>query len=200
MHKKFIMMMLAMIVGASVFASESQPEAAQEGTSDQQGESNDLMTEGQLVEILVNSLGLATMLPPNPNQADTIQILMQNGIVPRDGWQPDRVVTLGNLARVLVQSLGQSDMIENPEDDASWVNYLLSLGLDLSTIEAAIQEVPSADPNAGYSDARSSFDPVRRYPFSTPFSGAGFTVQTFREIFTSVNPPVPPPPRPVTPN
>lgn len=229
MHKKFISMMLVMMVSASVFASESYPEGIQDsialpgpepegdiqrpiglqgprdiqgaiGLQGPQGESNDLMTEGQLLEILVNALGFDTMLPPNPSQADMIQVLMQNGIVPRDGWQPDRVVTLGNLARVLVQSLGQSDWMENPEDDASWVNYLLSVGLDLSTIDAAMQEVPSADPNAGYSDARSSFDPVRRYPFSQPFSGAGFTVQTFREIFSRPYPTVPPPPRPVTPN
>jgi len=180
---------------------ENSEEQEDEQASQEGDEQSDLLTEGELIEVLVNTLGLATMLPPSPNQADMMAILMQNGIVPADGWDPDRVVTLGNLARVLVQTLGQSDMVENPEDDASWVNYLLSLGLDLSTIEAAVGQVPSADPNAGYSDARQSFDPSRRYPFSQPFSGAGFTVQTFRDLIIQITPPpVPPPPRPVTPN
>lgn len=172
----------------------------EESSDSGEGAESDVLTEGALVEILVNTLGLATMLPPSPSQSDMIMILMQNGIVPRDGWEPDRVVTLGNLARILVQTLGQSDMVENPEDDTSWINYLLSLGLDLSTIEAALSQVPSADPNAGYSDARQSFDPNRRYPFSQPFSGAGFSVQSFRDILTQIVPLIPPTPSPVTPN
>lgn len=183
--------LLVMAISPRAFSEEPAGE-----TSDSQ-----LMTQGQLIEVMVNTLGLATMLPPSPSQADMIKLLMQNGIVPQGGWQPGQVVTAGTLARVIVQTLGKSNMVENPQDDASWVSYLLSLGIDLSTIQSAIRQVPSADPNAASIDARLQTDPLKRYPFGFPFVGWGFTVQSFRQTLVSIaGTQIIPPIKPVTPN
>jgi hypothetical protein len=101
----------------------------------------DLMTEGQLADMLINVLGMATMLPPNAQPADQFAILLQNGIVPKDGWNPTNNVTIGNLARIMVQSLGDSDKVENPETDKSWVDYLKSIGVEFGTIEDALAQI-----------------------------------------------------------
>jgi len=120
---------LATVFTGSVYAQAEQTITQHVSSVESPGD-GDVMTEGQLAEILVNVLGMAAMLPPNAQQADVIGILLQNGISPRDGWSPANVVTLGNLARILVQAMNASHHIENPEDDASWVNYLSSVGID----------------------------------------------------------------------
>ncbi len=164
----------------------------------------DIMTEGQLAEALVNVLGLATMLPPNPQQADVVAILLQNGISPRDGWAPENVVTLGNLARIVVQALGAADQVENPEDDGSWVAYLASVGIEFGTIDEAIAQTPVLSQPVALRAIEVSTDPLRRVPFIRPADEQqlGADLQGLRRLVTSgvVDPPVPPRPRPVTPN
>lgn len=100
-----------------------------------------LVTEGELAQWLVRVLGLARFLPAAPTDLECFQILMQNGIVPKDGWQPDRPVTMGTLARVLVLSLGKQAEVENPESDESWIGYLKSEGIDFGTIGEAMENV-----------------------------------------------------------
>jgi len=133
------------------------------------------LTQGELIEMLVKALGFSTMLPPNPSEQQMQTILMQNGIVPEGGWKPDSVVSLGTLARLVVQIMGESENVQNPEDDGSWVDYLASKGVDMTSIQRALQPVPPSLPNAGYTDASGAFDPTQRYPFSVPFAGEGFS-------------------------
>ncbi|HMO51373.1 MAG TPA: hypothetical protein PKE26_08900 [Kiritimatiellia bacterium] len=183
---------LSAVITAPVYAQE-----AAEG---------DVMTEGQLAEALVNVLGLAAMLPPNPQQADITAILLQNGISPRDGWVPSNVVTLGNLARILVQAMGAADEVENPEDDASWVAYLNSVGVEFGTIEEALGQAPVLSSPVALRAVEVSTDPLRRIPYIRPSDEQqlGADLQTIRRIVERivepVEPPKPRPKPPVTPN
>lgn len=173
----------------------------------------DYMTEEQLAEALVNVLGLASLLPPNPQLADKYGILLQNEILPRDGWNPENVVTVGNLARILVQAMGQQKNVENPEDDASWVDYLASMGIVIGTIEEALDAVPVINQPVAIRAVEVSTDPLRRIPFIRPADEQqlGADLQNFRrlisaagieELFQIITAPVttPPSPPPVTPN
>jgi hypothetical protein len=135
------------------------------GTAYAQEASEEMMNEAQLSELLVNVLGLATLLPPNPQHADRFAILMQNGIAPKDGWSADNLVTIGNLARILVQSMGDADKVENPESDRSWVDYLASIGIEFGTIEDAVDQIdPLGDPLHDLATWVST-DPLRKVRF-----------------------------------
>jgi len=167
---------------------ESTEDESSENPSGNENAQENVMTEGELMEVLVNTMGLSTMLPPNPSEEQMKLILMQNGIFPEGGWEADRLVTLGTLARIIVQSMGQANAIENPEDDASWVNFLAAMGLDLTTIQTALQQFGPSSSETGFSDAQQAFDPTRRYPFAQPFTSASIIVQIFNEIFSTPDP------------
>jgi len=175
---------------------------------------DELMTEGQLAEMLVNILGLASTLPPNPQPVNQIEILLQNGIAPKDGWNSTNLVTIGNLARIMVQSLGDESKIEEPENDKSWVDYLKSIGVEFGTIEEAVAQIdPLVDPVA-LKAVEVSTDPLRKAPLISPVDNQqlGADLQFFTRnvsraeveiLFPQpepVPPPAPPKPRPVTPN
>jgi len=207
------MVLAALVWSLSPLASIQSPVMAQEEApaAEAPASQDDLMTEAQLAEVLVNVLGLAPMLPPNPKAADMFAILLQNGISPKDGWNPDNNVTLGNLARIMVQSMGDADKIENPEDDASWVEYLKSVGVEFGTIEEAIDRTePLADPVA-LEAIETSTDPLRKESYIRPTDDQqlGADLQPYRRLisksdlerlFPQPEPPQPPPPPPVTPN
>jgi hypothetical protein len=175
---------------------------------------DELMTEGQLAEMLVNILGLAGSLPPNPQPVDQYEILLQNGISPKDGWNATNLVTIGNLARIMVQSLGDASKIEEPENDKSWVDYLKGIGVEFGTIEEAVAQInPLVDPVA-LKAVEVSTDPLRKAPLINPVDNQqlGADLQFFTRnvsraeveaLFPQpepVPPPAPPKPRPVTPN
>jgi hypothetical protein len=177
-------------------------------------ESSELMNEGQLADMLVNVLGMATMLPPNPQQPDVLALLIQNGIVPKDGWNPTNLVTVGNLARIMVQSMGDADKIENPESDKSWVDYLASIGVEFGTIEQAIDQMGQKTDVVALKAVEVSTDPLRKAPFIRPSDEQqlGADLQFFNRVLSEaelkelffqpepVPPPAPPKPRPTTPN
>jgi hypothetical protein len=183
--------------------------AQEENQADQ-----DLMTEGQLADMLINVLGMATMLPPNAQPADQFAILLQNGIVPKDGWNPTNNVTIGNLARIMVQSLGDSDKVENPETDKSWVDYLKSIGVEFGTIEDALAQIDPKNDVVALKAVEVSTDPLRKSALNRPVDEQqlGADLQFYNRVVSRadvlkafpqpepVPPPAPPKPRPVTPN
>ncbi|HMP89061.1 MAG TPA: hypothetical protein PJ991_02610 [Kiritimatiellia bacterium] len=166
---------------------------------------DELMTEGQLAELLVNVLGLANMLPPNPQMADQLAILLQNSISPKDGWNPENLVTLGNLARIMVQAMGDASKVENPESDKSWVDYLKSVGVEFGTIEEAIDQMDPMSQAVALQAVEVSTDPLRKVPFIRPADEQqlGADLQFFNRLISVaevkakfVTPPTPIPPRP----
>lgn len=174
----------------------------------------DLMTENQLANMLINVLGMASMLPPNSQPADQYAILLQNGIMPKDGWNPTNNVTIGNLARIMVQSLGDSDKIENPESDKSWVDYLKSIGVEFGTIEEAVAQIDPKSDIVALKAVEVSTDPLRKAALNRPTDEQqlGADLQFYNRVVSRadvlkvfpqpepVPPPAPPKPRPVTPN
>lgn len=197
---------LAVTFSGSVYADEAEASPVAEETS-----GNGLMTEGELGKVLVNVLGFAPLLPPNPQPVDIFAILMQNEIVPKDGWNPTNYVTMGTLARVLVQSMGQADQVENPDDDGSWVAYLKSIGIEFGTVKEGVDQVkPMVDPVAIVA-IEPSTDPLRKVPNIRPSDEQqlGADLQPFSSQLTEedilrfileAEPPVPPGPKPITPN
>lgn len=191
---------------AATFNGTAQAQAAAGG--------EELMTEGQLAEMLINVLGMATLLPPNSQPVDQYAVLLQNGIAPKDGWNSTNLVTIGNLARIMVQCLDATDKIENPEDDASWVNYLKSIGVEFGTIEEAVAQIDQKDDIVALRAVEVSTDPLRKAPLINPVDNQqlGADLQFFsrnlsradvEKLFPQpepVPPPAPPKPRPVTPN
>ena len=175
---------------------------------------DELMTEAQLAEMLVNVLGMASSLPPNPKPADQMAILLQNNIVPKNGWNPTNLVTIGTLARIMVQSIGDTEKIENPESDKSWVDYLKSIGVEFGTVEEAIEQIDPKQDIVALKAVEVSTDPLRKAPLINPADeqqlGSDLTFFTraisraeVEALFPQpepVPPPAPPKPRPVTPN
>lgn len=187
---------VAATVGGTAYANEASED--------------ELMTEGQLAEMLVNVLGLAPMLPPNPQANDQIALLLQNGISPKDGWNPENLVTIGNLARIMVQAMGDTAKVENPESDASWVDYLKSIGVEFGTIEEAIDQMDPMGQPVGLQAVEVSTDPLRKVPFIRPadeqqlgadlqFFNRLISVAEVKAIFVQPPKPTPPQPPPVTP-
>ncbi|MCS6771651.1 MAG: hypothetical protein NZ740_06450 [Kiritimatiellae bacterium] len=134
--KKFIVAML--LAGLSICSFVGVVRAQSDVGGEGQAQ---LVTEGELAQWLVRVLGLSRFLPAAPTDLECFQILMQNGIMPKDGWQSNRPVTMGNLARVLVLALGKQGDIENPDDDESWISFLKSAGIDFGTIGEAMENL-----------------------------------------------------------
>jgi len=192
------------LVLSPIAASVGGTSYAQETGTGEAG-ADELMTEGQLAELLINILGLASMLPPNPQMADQIAILEQNGISPKDGWNPENLVTIGNLARIMVQAMGDADKVEDPDSDKSWVDYLKSIGVEFGTVEDAIDQMDPIDQAVALQAIEVSTDPLRKVPFIRPTDEQqlGADLQFFNRLISAaevkaifVKPPVPIPPKP----
>lgn len=162
-----LMALLLAFPSTAVFA---QTEAEDTGTAvAEEGMEEQVMFEGELARLLVEVLGLAPMLPANPTDNDAFAILLANGVVPAAGWQAENPVTMATLARVLVQAMGRADEVENPEDDASWVDFLAGIGVEFGTVfDALAQAEPLAQPLA----------PAAIEVSTDPLESAGYIRQT----------------------
>jgi len=139
---KKLLMSLVLVSGVLV----SGPVAVQAAEGGSKGkasveERTKLVTDAELAQWLVRVLGLSRFLPASPTELECFQILMQNNISPSDGWQKDRTVTMGELARVIVQGLGRQAEVDNPDNDASWINFLKEIGIDFGTIGEAVSNL-----------------------------------------------------------
>jgi uncharacterized membrane protein YgcG len=145
---------------------------AQEEESDEE-----TMSQGQLAIVLAQRLGLAPDAP-GLTEIAAINMLLQIGIVPRDGWNAGSEVTLGMLAGVLVQALGLD--VDNPQDDASLVEACRAAGIDFSSVGNALASAGGITLNPStrrtQPAASQANDPLLRLPPGDPstfFSGAG---------------------------
>ncbi len=144
----------------SVFAADAKPKSKAKASpiSEESGP----ITEGELAQWLVKVLGLSRFLPAAPTDFECVQILMQNNISPKDGWNQDRTVTLGNLARVVVLALGRQGEVENPDSDESWVNYLKSEGIDFGSAGEAIENLEPLPQPVGPEAIVTATDPLSK--------------------------------------
>lgn len=172
---------------------------------------DDSVKHGELAQLVVRVLGLTRHLPANPTDADCFALLLVNRIVPQDGWKHGEVVTAGDLARVVVQAMGEAENIENPDDPASWVNYLNEKGIQVVDLHEAVGH---ADPLGEAVTA--TYEPVNVDPFSRRrvvaqpderllagdfgITSTEVPFGTVVRVLTVVQPPVRRRPPPVTPN
>lgn len=175
-----------------------------------------LVTEGELAQWLVRVLGLSRFLPAAPTDLECFQVLMQNGIMPKDGWHQDRPVGTYQLARIIVLALGKQGEVENPEDDASWERYLKSIGIDFGTVGEAVDKLEPLPQPVGPEAIVTSTDPLSKLSRINPpdnqqigadlstfgrVSGRVVTEPELPEIEVIIkNPSTPPSPPPMTPN
>ncbi len=150
-------------------------------------EEADEVTQGELALLMVNVLGLYRFLPAAPTEQEAIAVLLINGIAPEDGWDPNKPVVLADLARLIVQALDRAAEVENPEDPQSWMAYLDSIEIPISTVGLALSSLePLAEPLAG--DA-----------FSAAITSDPLKKQMIIDIMYLI-PDIPPRPLPVTPD
>ncbi len=206
---------LVACLSTSVFAQEGGRRSRQAPPPAE--EQAKLVTEGELAQWLVRVLGLSRFLPAAPTDLECFQILMQNGIMPKEGWQKDRPVTMGNLARVIVLALGKQAEVENPDDDESWVAYLKSAGIDFGTIGEAIENLEPLPQPVGPEAIVTSTDPLAKLARINPpdnqqigadlstlgrVSGRVLTQRDLPEVEKEIKKPTtrPPSPPPLTPS
>lgn len=159
--KKIALVMVLLIafgVSTSVFAQ-----------AEEAGDGSELVTQGELAQMMVRMLGLYRYLPPDPTDGESFAILMVNKISPADGWNSKAAVTREDLARVAILAMGEGGSVENPDDPDSWVAALQAMGVDIESIGQVVAQVPPSEDfkSAGYSPGET--DPIkqRRY-FARP--------------------------------
>ena len=215
MTKKAMAWLLAAMVVAStsaVFAEEAKQEKS-EGASGGADTKTQLVTEGEFSKWLVQVLGLSRFLSPNPSEVECFNALIQNNISPKDGWNTTNVVTRATLARVIVQALNKQHEVQDPDNDASWIAYLKEVGLDISTIGAAVENLDVLDAILANEAVNITSDPLNKIHKTrlTDDQQLGADLSGITRIFVEAptppappapTPPAPPAPRPrpVTPN
>jgi len=128
---------------------------------------SDVVTHEELGKIMVNMLGLAKYLPPQPSSQQIFSVLSVNGVAPGGGWEVGKNVTRADLARVIVQGIGDADKVKNPDDDKSWIDYLASIGVPIDTVGQATDNLkPLINPVAQNVTFQSTTDPLKK-PEST---------------------------------
>lgn len=202
-------MLMSLVLVSGVLAATPFMAQAAEGGAKGKASVEDrtkLVTDGELAQWLVRVLGLSRFLPASPTDLECFQILMQNNVSPGDGWQKDRVVTMGELARVIVQGLGRQAEVDNPENDASWINFLKEIGVDFGTIGEAVANLEPLPQPVGPEAIVTSTDPLAKLQRINPPDNQqiGADLSTFNRVTAQqveVEPPSPPepPPAPRTP-
>lgn len=144
--KKFLMILMAGLIAVAAFGAES-------GSGG--------ITQAELASQLVKSLGLSSALPATASDAEVFALLMQNGIVPADGWDATAPVTKAVLARLLVQALGAQDTVTNPADDQAWVAALEGQGISLDgPVAQTVTDLEALPDVVAANLGRSSVDPM----------------------------------------
>lgn len=169
MKKLVILLVLIMAVGfsATLIAAPGDGGGRGVGGRGGGGRGGDLISQGELGQMMVRILGLSRFLPSDPTDQECFSILMVNGIRPVEGWDTSAAVTREDLARVVLTATGEQGSVENPEDPASWVATLQGMGVDIESVGQTVSQVgPEKDFRSTDFNPASS-DPVKRQRFFT---------------------------------
>lgn len=199
----------AMIALAMALPSGAQQQAAAGKAQPTAEAKTAVVTESELAQWLVKTLGLTRSLPASPSAQECFAVLLQNGITPKDGWNATNFVSRPTLARVVVQSLRKQNEISDPANDAAWLAYVQSKQLKFDRVGKALDQLtPIAQPESADA-AIVSTDPLKKVAHIRPLdeSQYGTDLQasrrpvTWEEIRSWFAPtPRPPSPRPTTPS
>jgi|GEM_PF-1583568 len=109
------------------------------------------VTQGELAQLVVRILGLSRFLPVAPSDQQCFDILLDNRVMPFDGWKSGKVVTKADLARVIVQALKKQSEIKNQDDPKEWIDYLKGLGIPIDSVGEAVSYLePLPEPVASH--------------------------------------------------
>lgn len=196
------------LLAGALLVTSIQPVLAAEEKASAKGDKQpaksapQLVTESEYARWLVQVLGLSRFLSPTPTDQECFASLLQNGITPKEGWNSTGVVTRATLARTVIQALGKEGEVQNPENDASWIDYLKGIGLDISTIGAAMENLDILDSPMGNQAIVVSTDPLGKNHKIRPTDDQqlGADLATIRQVLAQI-PEVPvPPPAPPAPS
>ena len=125
------------------------------------------VTQAELAHLLIEVLGLSRFLPASPSDQQCFRLLMDNGIAPMGGWNPDQPVVKADLARVIVQAMKKQGEIKHPDDPKEWIDFLKAMGVPLDAVgETASFLDPLSEPVAPHV-AAAQVDPlVKRHKFN----------------------------------
>ena len=146
--------LMGLMIAAPVALAQGDKESSKKSQASQP------VTHAQLAEIMVKALGLVRFLPNAPSAQQMLDVLMQNGISPQDGWKLDAVVTKADLSRVIVQALRKEDQVENPNDPQAWIDVLKELGISLDRLSETVQSVEALPEAMGQDSTMQSTDPL----------------------------------------
>jgi hypothetical protein len=152
--------LVLLMVGLAMASAEVSAQGRKAAAKDEPAQASQPVTHPQLAELMVRALGLVRFLPNASSPQQMFDVLMQNGIVPQDGWKLDAVVTKADLARVIVQALRMNDMVENPNDPQAWINTLKELGISIERLSETIQSVEALPEGMGQDVTLQSTDPL----------------------------------------
>lgn len=204
MVRKIMMIALVATVAGSGMVVQAADAKKPAAPAAQQDPKNRPVTEGEFARWLVNVLGLTRTLPAAPSEKECFASLLQNSISPKNGWNATNLVTMGSLARVVVQSMHKQSEVQNPENDASWIQYLKTIGIEFGTIGEAMSQLDPLDPAFASEAAVVSTDPLKKQARIRPVDeeqyGADLQPVRMFEIEQAFQPPTPQPPKPVTPS
>ena len=212
---------LSVVVGAlMLIGGGAQAAGGATGQPSKQPEQKSkLVTEGEFSKWLINVLGLARTLPVSPTEQQCFAALLQNSISPKAGWNSTNLVTMGTLARVVAQSLHKQGEVQNPQDDAAWIQYLKTIGIEFGTIGQAMAALGPLDPAFSGDATVISTDPLKKQARLRPLDEQQFgtdlqpippfldqvvveqpvTQAVIQQVFQQA-PQIPVRPRPVTPS
>jgi hypothetical protein len=166
----------------------------------------DQVTQCELAQLLVKVLALARFLPPAPSCQECFAILLANGVSPADGWVTDKVVTKADLARVIVESMKKQGDVQNPDDPASYIDYLRGQGIPIDTVGQSVEPVPPLPEPIAPNVLSSTTDPLPKPHVFNPLDETqyGTDMATIARLISELEfaPPTPAPapaPKPAKP-
>ena len=101
----------------------------------------EIVTQAELARILVRVMGLARYLAPGAPDYDYFAVLGQNGVYPKENWEPGEPVELGLLARLMVMALRLTYLVEDIDDYNACMMALEEAGIPIKTVGVAMAQV-----------------------------------------------------------
>ena len=146
------------------------------------------VTQLELAKLMVEMSGLTRFLPSNPSAADYTGLLMNNGIVPANGWVADQAVTRADLARVVLQATHQANNVPDPTNPQSWIDYAVNQGIRVDTIGLATKPLEPLAMPVGPTMFSASANSGKKPPTTVPSGDVqyGAVMQPIRAMFEPI--------------
>jgi hypothetical protein len=141
------------------------------------------------------ALRIGISLPNTATSEDIFGLLMAEGIMPKDGWNCNKVVTVGDFARLIVLVLERESgdkmvSADLRDDDNAFIEAAKEAGYSLESIEDTLAGIQSMEEKTGPSVNReqTTTDPTdARHIFGQPDERSGGTDSSIEITFPNNN-------------